>query len=123
MVIEKFFFFWKVLIFTGTNSKTLWVGLEFLHEEYPAELHGDLTWTVTIHRKDGSSSNKKTSSGKFNYGRFLISVDKLVKSWGSLFSSEVIDNIKDITVEIVFKRSNEKKITNWIVETRHSSEE
>jgi hypothetical protein len=104
------------------NPKTWWVGLTFPKEEF-ASLHGDLTWHVTIYRKDGTAREKSTTTGKFNYGRFFVNTDETVPSWGSTFKTEEPESISRITVEVLFKRNNEERRTKWKTVEKHENEE
>lgn len=105
----------------GVTPATSWVGLSFPKETY-ASLHGDFTWHVTIHRKDGTAREKTTTSGKFNYGRFFVNTDELVNTWGTTFKTENFDGISRIIIDVHFKRNNEEKRTAWKTVDKHSNE-
>lgn len=102
----------------GTNLSSLWVGVTVPTETYRS-LHGDLTWHVTLHRKDGTARERTTTSGKFNCGRFFVNTDEMVKSWGSTFKTENFDSIAYITVDVIFKRNHEEKRIKWKVVDKH----
>jgi hypothetical protein len=94
------------------DPQASWVGL-YMPKQLIPSLHGNLTWIVTFHRKDGSISEKETTSGKFNCGRFFVKTDQVVKSWGSSFKKENWESVALIIVEVLFERNSEEKIKTW----------
>jgi hypothetical protein len=106
----------------SANEKTSWVGLKLPKDPTPS-LHGDLTWHVTINRKDGTATEKTTVSGKLNCGRFFVKTDELAVSWGTAFKKENWDSITNIIVEVHFKRNNEEKRTKWKTVQEHDTAE
>lgn len=107
----------------GSNpSSKNWVGLNF-PENAPASLHGDLSWTIILTRKDGTKCTKDVTTGKLNCGRFFVKTDEHVISWGTPFKDEDFDVLSTFTMEVVFRRNNDKKITEWKTVKKHSSDE
>lgn len=92
-------------IFVFCNPKTDWVGIGCSNERNPAT-NGVIKYAADIRCHDGSVVERKGEIS-INYGRFYISENVIVDSWGTKQKISISEQVREIVMKVTYERQRQ----------------